>query len=260
DAMDKSGVPKIRTEIATTGERTSLNDSMSQDNQSKTLELIVSIAGKQAEPYTAPRLITATCDQSKGAACTMCPVAARGGQMEKEIRIDDETLFRFVDVPEQRRKTLLKEVTGARCTDRVEFDIDENYHVEELLVQPSVDDRRDDETQQPVRRTAFSISTHSSTVNRKVKLVGKNVPDPKTGKLRCMSWVNEQVERDIDSVKRTDDIRRALSKFQPRDDQSPLSKCFEIAKDMSANVTHIYGRDILHVAYDLVWHSVLSFK
>lgn len=260
DAMDKSGVPKIRTEIAQTGERTNLNDSMSQDNQNKTLELTVSIAGKQSEPYTAPRLITATCDQSKGAACTMCPVAARGGQMEKEIRIDDETLFRFVDVPEQRRKTLIKEVTGARCTDRVEFDIDENYHVEELLVQPSVDDRRDDETQQPVRRTAFSISSHSSTVNSKVRLVGKNVPDPKTGKLRFMSWVNEPVEMDIDKFELTPERRHMLKKFQPDDDQSPLEKAMEIAADMSENVTHIYGRDILHVAYDLVWHSVLSFK
>lgn len=260
DAMDKSGVPKIRTEIPSTGERTSLNDSMSQSNQNKTLELTVSIAGKQQEPYTAPKLITATCDQSKGAACTMCPIAARGGQAEIELRIDDETLFRFVDVPEQRRKTLIKEVTGARCSDRVEFDIDENYHVEELLVQPSVDDRRDDETQQPVRRTAFSISSHSSTVNSKVRLVGKNVPDPKTGKLRFMSWVNEPVEMDIDKFELTPERRHMLKKFQPDEDQSPLDKALEIAADMSENVTHIYGRDILHVAYDLVWHSVLTFK
>ena len=260
DAMTNGGVPKIRTEIAETGERTNLNDSMSQGNQSKTLELVVSIAGKQSEPYTAPRLITATCDQSKGAACTMCPVAAMGGQMEKEIRIDDEDLFRFIDVPEQRRKTLIKEITGARCTDRVEFAVDENYHVEELLVQPSVDDRKDDETQQPVRRTAFSISSHSSTVNSKVRLVGKNVPDPKTGKLRFMSWVNEPVEMDIDKFELTAERRFMLEKFRPDEDQSPLDKAMEIAADMSENVTHIYGRDILHVAYDLVWHSVLTFK
>lgn len=259
-AMDRSGVPQMPTEIPSKGERANLNDSMSQANQSKTLELVVSIAGKQQEPYTAPKLITATCDQSKGAACTMCPIAARGGQAEIEIRIDDENLFRFVDVAEQRRKQLIKEITGARCTDRVEFDVDENYHVEELLVQPSVDDRRDDETQQPVRRTAFSISSHSSTVNSKVRLVGKNVSDPKTGKLRFMSWVNEPVEMDIDKFELTPERRFMLEKFRPADDQSPLDKALEIAADMSENVTHIYGRDILHVAYDLVWHSVLSFK
>lgn len=258
-AMDRGGVKSIAP-VPKAGERTNLNESMSQDNQSKTLELTVSIAGKQAEPYTAPKRITATCDQSKGAACNLCPVAAHNGQMEKEIREDDEQLFRFIDVPEQRRKQLIKEITGARCGDRVDFEIDENYHVEELLVQPSVDDRRDDETQQPVRRTAFSVSTHSSVVNRKVRLVGKNVPDPKTGKLRFMNWVNEQVEMDIDAFRMTPDMVEALSVFQPEADQSPLDKMFEIAADMSENVTHIYGRDLLHVAYDLVWHSVLSFK
>lgn len=260
DAMDRTGVPQMRSEIPTTGEKLNLNASMTQENQNKVMELTVSIAGKQAEPYTAPRLITATCDQSKGAACTMCPVAARGGQMEKEIRIDEEDLFRFIDVPEQRRKTLIKEIIGARCSDRVELEVDENYHVEELLVQPSVDDRRDDETQQPIRRTAFSIASSGTTVNSKVKLVGKNVIDPKTGKLRFMAWDNQPVDMDIDTFELTPERRYMLEKFQPDEDQSPLDKALEIAADLSENVTHIYGRDILHVAYDLVWHSVLSFK
>jgi len=260
DALDRGGVATVSTPVAKTGDRANLGDSMSQGNQNKVLELTVSIAGKQQEPYTAPKLITATCDQSKGAACTMCPIAARNGQAEIEIREDDDQLFRFIDVAEQRRKILLREITGARCSDRVEFEVDENYHVEELLVQPSVDDRRDDETQQPVRRTAFSISTHASTVNRKVRLVGKNVPDPKTGKLRFMSWLNEPVEMDIDKFEMTPERKTMLEAFQPRADQSPLDKCFEIAADMAENVTHIYGRDILHVGYDLVWHSVLSFK
>lgn len=251
---------KTRAPISQAGEPMSLNDSMAQSNQSKTMELTVSIAGRQQEPYTTPKLITVTCDQSKGAACNSCPIAARNGQAEFDIRPDDENLFRFVDVTEQRRKALLKELTGARCTDRADFDVDENWHVEELLVQPSVDDRKDDQTQQPVRRTVFAVGTHSSTVNRKVRLVGKNVGDPKTGKLRFMSWVNQSVELDIDKFVLTDDMRERLKQFQPDEDQSPLDKMFEIANDMSSNVTHIYGRDLLHVAYDLVWHSVISFR
>jgi 5S rRNA maturation endonuclease (ribonuclease M5) len=251
---------KTRRPISEAGEALSLNESMAQGNQSKTIELIVSIAGKQQEPYTAPKVITATCDQSKGAVCNTCPIAARNGQAEFDVRRDDENLFRFVDVTEQRRRTLLKELTGARCTDRVEFEVDENYHVEELLVQPSVDDRKDNETQQPVRRTAFAVGTHSSTVNRKVRMVGKNVADPKTGKLRFMSWINEPMEMDIDKFELTPELRERLLAFQPSDEQSPLDKCFEIAEDMANNVTHIYGRDLLHVAYDLVYHSVISFR
>jgi len=259
-AMDKSGVIKVSRPIPTTGTPVSLNASMSQENQSETLELTVSIAGKQQEPNTAPRTINATCDMSKGAACDLCPVMGKNGAMEVVIRADDESLFRFVDVPEQRRKALLKEITGARCSDRVDFEVAENYHIEELLVQPSVDDRKDDETQMPVRRTAYSVGTHQTSVNSKVKLVGKNVPDPKNGKLKFMAHHNEPVEMDIDRYELTAEIRERLMVFRPEEGQSALSKCFDIAEDMSKNVTHIYGRDILHVAYDLVWHSVVSFK
>lgn len=246
--------------LAEAGERFNLQSSMSQANQAKTMELIVSISGKQAEPYTAPKRITATCDMSKGAACEMCPIAARNGQAEIDVREDDDQILRFVDVTEQRHKQLLRDITGARCSDRVEFEVDENYHIEELLVQPSVDDRQDGETQQPIRRTAFSVSTHASTVNSKVRLVGKNVSDPKSGRLRWMSWVNQPVELDIDKFTLTPGLRERLETFQPVGGQSPLDKALEIANDMASNVTHIYGRDLLHVGYDLVWHSPVSFK
>lgn len=258
-ALDRSGVAKVRTPVPAAGKHMSLKSSMAQDNQSEVIELVVSVAGKQQEPYTSPKRITVTCDQSKGAACNLCPIAAKGGQAEFELRQDDAELFRFVDVPEQRRKALMKEITGARCTDRSEFDVDENYHIEELLVQPSVDDRTDDETQEPVKRTVFSISPTSSTVNSKVRMVGKNVTDPKNGKLRFMSWIKDSVEMDIDNFKLTPEMRESLKTFQPSGGQTAFDKCLEIAQDMASNVTHIYGRDLLHMAYDILWHSVLSF-
>lgn len=246
--------------LAIAGERASLEDSMAQANQAKTMELVVSVAGRQQEPYTAPKRITATCDQSKGTVCEYCPLSGRNGQMEVEVRQDSEDVFRFVDVGETRRRNLLREITGARCTDRVEFEVEENYHVEELLVQPSVDERVDDQTQLPIKRTAFSVATHNTQVNRKVRLVGRNVADPKSGKLKFMTWVNDPVEMDIDKFKLTDELRQRLRVFQPDDHQMPLDKMLEIAGDMADTVTHIYGRDLLHVGYDLVWHSVLAFN
>lgn len=257
---DMSGVRTSKLPIKTEGEHMSLGESMSEDSQKKTIELIVSVAGKQQEPYTAPKSFDAVCDQSKGAACERCPLMARGGAANFEIRADDENLFRFVDVADIRRKQLLKEISGVRCSDRVEFEEEESWHVEELLVQPSVDDRQDDETQQPVKRTVFSVSTHDTAVNQKRRLVGKNVHDPKTGKLRFMPWINESVDMDIDKFKLDDEMRERLSIFRPREDQSPLDKCIEIAEDMAKNVTHIYGRTNLHVAYDLLFHSPLAFK
>jgi hypothetical protein len=246
--------------LAESGRTVSLTESMNETFQNEILETTVSVSGKQAEPYTAPRTIIASCDMSKGAACQACPVAFRNGTLEMEIRPDDEDLFRFVDVPETRRRTLLKEITGARCTDRVEFEVPEDYHVEELLVQPSVDARNEDETELPIRRTVYSVSSYRTAVNEKMRIVGRNVPDPKNGKLRFMSWVNERVDMDIDKFELTEEMVDRLRIFQPTRDQTPLDKCIEIAQDLAENVTHIYGRDALHVAYDLVWHSVQSFR
>jgi hypothetical protein len=246
--------------VAEDGIPVSLMESMSPDIQHETMKLVVSVAGKQAEPFTSPKTIEVTCDMSKGTPCNTCPIAFANGAASIEIRADDPNIARFVDVPETRRKTLLKEVTGARCTDRSEFDVVDSFHIEELLVQPSVDDRRDDETQTPLKRAVLSVGTYRSGVNQKASLVGRNVPDPKSGRLRFVAWKNERVDMDIDRFELSASLRKRLQRFQPVEGQSPLQKCFEIADDMSRNITHIYGRDLLHVAYDLVWHSVQTFR
>lgn len=251
----------VHRPIPESGKKVSLTESMSEGNQNEVLELLVSVAGRQQEPYTAPKIIEATCDMSKGAACTVCPVAAKNGSRTVEIRADNEALFRFVDSTEDRRKKLLRELVGARCSDRVEFDVPEDYHIEEILVQPSIDDRRDNESQTPQKRTLFSVGSHNSPVNEKRRVVGRNTVDPKTGKLRFMIWKSDQVELDIDNFQMSEDEAEELAElFNPEPGQTSLEKCLAIAEDMAENVTHIYGRGILHVAYDLVWHSVLSFN
>lgn len=252
---------KINKPLLLEGLKVSLGESMSEAMQNETLEMTVSVAGKQQEPYTAPKIVEANCDMSKGKVCDLCPVSAKNGSKIVEIRQDDEQLFRFLDSAEERRNKLMKEVTGARCSDRVEFTVSENYHVEELLVQPSIDDRQDGESQTPIKRTIFSVSTHKSNVNEKRRIVGKNVADPKTGKLKFMAWQSEPIDLDIDKFTLSDDDVISLKAlYQPKEGQTPLEKSFEIANDLAQNVTHIYGRDYLHVAYDLVFHSVLSFK
>ena len=251
----------IKAPLAITGEKVSLQESMSEALQNETLEIVVSIAGKQQEPYTAPKTISADCDMSKGKACDMCPLMAKDGHKLVEIRQDDEQIFRFVGATEDRKQKLMKEIVGARCSDRVEFTALEDFHIEELLVQPSIDDRNDSETQTPMKRTIFSVSTHKSNVNEKRRMVGRNVTDPSNGKLKFMAWGSEPIDLDIDNFELSEEDHKDLAKaFRPAAGQTPLAKCLEIAQDMAENVTHIYGRDYLHVAYDLVWHSVLAFN
>jgi len=57
----------------------------------------------------------------------------------------------------------------------------------------------------------------------------------------------------------TPEIYEQLKIFQAEDGKVGL-KIKDIVKDLSLNVTKIYGRDDLHIATDLVFHSALSFE
>jgi hypothetical protein len=242
-----------------TGVELSLLDSMSDAAQGEPIELTVSIVGKQQEPFTAPKRIVASCDMQKGAPCERCPLMARNGEVEVLTQPHDSRLMQFVDVPIGTAHRLLRMMTGARCGDHVEFDVEELWRVEELAVQPSVDERRDQDEDRPVRRTVWSVGKDARTsTNEKRRFIGANVPDPKSGMLKFHSWHSEPVELDIDKFALTPEMRQQLEIFQPRSSETSLEKCLEIAGDLSDNVTGIIGRDLLHVGMDLVYHSPIA--
>lgn len=259
---NKSGprISKVISDTPKSGMRLSLLESMSDKAQGEPIELVVSVTGKQQEPFTAPRRVIAACDMSKGAPCEVCPLMARNGEMEIVTQPHDTRLMEFVDVSSTAQHRLLRMMTGARCADRVQFEVPELWRVEELAVQASVDERVDEAEDRPTRRTVWSVGTYATNTNEKVRLIGTNVPDPKSGVLKFHSWQNNKVDLDIDKFALTPDIREQLQVFRPEDGQTALDKCLDIAGDMSRNVTMIIGRDLLHVGMDLVFHSPIAFR
>lgn len=222
------------------------------------LELTVMVAGKQTPPYVVPKKIEGNCGITAGAPCAICPLAVLDGHKEVEVVPDDARLLQFVDASDKRTQELYRDLTEAKCKSHVEFYVKETYSVEELIVTPSVT-HRTEEVQNPIHRTVYNVGTYRTPVNQLARLVGRQVPDPRTQRGTFMSWHLEQVDNDLDAFVMDTDMIEELTVFRPEKGQSPLDKCFEIADDVSRNVTHIYGRDLLHVAYDLVWHSVNSF-
>lgn len=246
------------------GRKVSLEESMAESHQDETLEMTVTVAGKQNPPYRVPKRFNVSCAMNKGPVCQQCPVFFRDGDMNVEIAKNDPVLFKFVGINDDKINKQLKTVSGALCTDRSEFNIDEDYYMEELVVGNSVDEREAGEDQKPVTRTVYSVSTHATEVNTTVHLVGKNVASPKDQRLSFMAWELDAVNTSLDNFVLHKEIEKGLYAFQvktndPDNQETPLDRCFEIAADLSANVTRIYGRDLLHVAYDLIWHSPLAF-
>lgn len=241
--------------------RVSLEESFSSDLAEKPVEVVATISGKVQPPYMMPKRTSLNCDQSwSKAKCSHCPMDMyHNGQHELEVPADSRLLLRLVDATEaQRRQYVLKEVGVPHTCPVVELTDLEQWSVEHLILVPSVDDPS--VTNANVDRVAYNVGRHNTPINTTVKMVGINTGDPRNQRMTLQTWECERTTTSLDNFKLTPELQEALTVFHPAEGQLPIDKLCNIAEDLSANVTKIYGREMLHVAYDLVWHSVLDFK
>lgn len=244
-------------EIAETGKPITVEESKNP-NHREPVELTAMVSGILDPPYYAPRKVLGMCDQNAGAKCNGCPFTIEDGKREVEIERDDERLLDFIDANGTRKKDLLIAMSEAHCKTHVTFEEQELWPVEVMALTPSVA-HRSEKPEPPTTRLVYNVGTYRTGVNHLIKIVGKTMPDPRSQRALFMGWKLDQVETDLDTFVMKPSIYNRLKRFQPAKGQTPLEKCVEIAEDLAANVTHIYGRPMLHVGYDLVWHSITSF-
>lgn len=238
-----------------------LEHSLSTEHRGQPLELLVTVAGKMQPPYILPRKVHFMCDQSLSqAACAKCPMSSLGGDMVERIAKDDPFLLELIDSSKDKSDGALKKRVNitTRCN-VVEIEAEDEWNVEELIVLPSVDNR-DEQTQTPITRKVYNVGEYATPVNTTSRLVGFNTSEPKNNRAVFQSYESEQTKTNIDTFELTPELLKALKVFQPKKNQPVLKKMGDIARDLEANVTKIYGRVPLHVAYDVVWHSVMDFK
>jgi len=234
--------------------------SMDSTTNGKSLTMQVTITGRRDPTYSVPRRALLECTLDAGAKCKLCPMAAEWeGEHEVVIEATDiAALSRFVDVNEDKKLELLrKHVGAAKCT-RLSWEALENQTIEEIFVTGSIDKESHEEADYTQRRI-YNVGSHETKTNTTAKVVGTTTPNPKDSRNEFFSWALEESVTSIDRFDVTADVRSRLSIFQPKEGQRPLEKCREIAEDLSANVTKIIGRERLHIAMDLVWHSILHF-
>jgi hypothetical protein len=253
------GQRRERPAAPTKGIAVSLEESQSTAYGDKPLEMVVTISGKQSPPYMIPRRIEAKCDQDKGQICAVCPMAVFNGEMTHTINPDDPIILEFTEVNSKIKRSTMKDLIGARCTDHVEFKVEEHWTVEQLVATNSVE-FRSEETQTPMTRPILNVGTYKTPININARVVGRQLPSPRDQRGMVHSWLLEQTQTNLDLFEVTPQMIERLRVFRPRKGQSPLQRCRDIVHDFSHNVTRIYGRPELHVAYDLVWHSVLDFS
>lgn len=241
-----------------------MSESFSPAYLDRPVELVATVSGRGASPSALPAKIELTCDQEwQKPKCARCPMETMyGGQHVHQVAADDQVILRMLEKPEdQRHQEILKDLDIPRTCPRVQPHIVEQWRVDELAVVPNVDDPDEADAETILRRVFNVTSAEGLTpVNTTARITGVSTADPRNGRVVMQSWGFQETKTSIDHFHMTPELMQALSVFQPAEEQTPLQKLAEIAKDMAANVTHIYGRPELHIAYDLVWHSILDFR
>lgn len=241
-----------------------MRESFAPQYLDKPISMVATISGRSATPSALPRSYELHCSQDwQKPKCGRCPMETQwGGAHKGEIPADDPVVLRMMDRPEGERQTeLLKNIEVPGTCPRVELTLKDQWRIDELAVVPNVDDPDEGEGEHVLRRV-FNVSAMDklTPVNTTARLTGVSTASPKNAHVVFQSWDFQETKTSLDTFEMTEELRADLDDvFHPAHGQSPMDKLQELARDLAANVTNIYGRPELHVAYDLVWHSVIDF-
>lgn len=227
----------------------------------KASRLTVTIKGKREPGYSVPRKVNYTCTQDAGEKCNSCPLFAAEGEDEKLVPGGDPIVLELMDATRNQVMTALRRHAKIPECTRLHIDVKEHQAVEILFARPSVDQRADyNESDDAYKNLKLvSVGRHDTLPNNTVQVVGALYPEPRSQLNSFLAWDIAQMETSLDRFELDPEARKDLRRFQPRDGERPLKKVRDIADDLAAYVTRIYGRPELHAAMDLAFHSVLSF-
>lgn len=245
----------------------SVLDSMNVKMSDKSLRMRAQVVARAGDTRSYPSELEVRCLENKDALCNFCPMAAVGERVEPqglravfEVKPGDPLI-----VPLSKRgniKNIIRDKKKLLCN-QIFIDALDNENVQTLGVRRAVDEQEespvDSDDVNSVRKV-LSSPDFEVMPNRTVNLVGRVVVDEDTRANEFVAWRVEDTESNLDKFTMTPEMHKRLQAFQPSNPKRPIQRCWDIAKDLSSNVTSIIGRLELHVAMDLVWHSVLRFR
>ena len=235
-----------------------LSNASRHDLIGKRQRIKVIVAGKELAPYAVPRKVAYECDMDLGKPCAGCSMSSNNGTREIEFADTDPLLIEMTRVTSRDLDLLMRHRLGiyAKCP-RTGPEVDEYQNVEELTVVPEIDFAEQD--REYVSRTAY-VSKHGIKPNMSYLGTGTTVAHARTQHVVHFFPELEYALDSIDDFRMDEKKLAALAIFRPGAGQSVGDKFDEIARDLSLNVTRIYGREDLVQAVDLCYHTVLAFE
>jgi 5S rRNA maturation endonuclease (ribonuclease M5)/predicted transcriptional regulator len=246
----------ISSEVNEDYHETTLNEASKHGYYNSKIMFKGIVVGKDLSPYQIPHKLEIECKSSGSKEyCNFCGLS--NGYSEVEIN-NREDILECTGVNKQQLLGTVRKVAGIyrKCQGAIIVK-EAKRNVEDIKIIPEIDFADNLEDSEYVVRKAFYLG-NKIKANQTYLLYGTTLPDPKNQQVVHVIDKAIPIKDNIEEFKLDDDTKKRLSIFK-LNGKSIKERLGAIYKDFTYNVTNIYQREDLLTAYDLVYHSVLSF-
>lgn len=238
----------------------SVVDAFDSRRAGRSLALTVTVKGKREPGYTVPRRVEFRCTRDMGKKCEICPMKTEEEGIDLIVAGSDPAILEMMEATKPQVGEVLRRAVNIPKCPKLSTRVAEHQAVEVLYARPSVEHANGGGQADYKNIKLTSVGRHDTSPNQTVRVVGALHPDPRKQINEFLTWDVSRLETSLDRFEMDAATYKQLKRFQPAKGQKPLAKIREITDDLSAHVTHIFGRPELHAAMDLVFHSVVSFN
>ena len=248
---------------------------ISPDNHDVIMEATVTFVGTSKDAHCVPKDVIFKCEDCgkvNNKPCGKCHIGLanggrNGGTLAKTFKQDDRELLKYVNLNENElelsiRKnvdnSIIPRKCAVKCTVSKYHHIYQNFMVNQYSPVRTTKSSEYDTTTEAVAYTmGFSVKE-----NNCYKIKCSLVSLPQNSKTGYMITHAEPISDFIDQFKLSDEDFEALKVFQNEEKTitSIMKKLNEIHTDFRDNVTGIIGRENVHLAADICYHSCLYFE
>lgn len=215
------------------------------------------IAGEAMSPFVVPHQVRVSCKKT----CPDCPMKDTDKEYrEVTIEPNDPTILDYLNVPKTTVMSRIKNKAGfgdstPECGCKTE--VVSHMYFQQLILNPAVGSGH----KKHVTTTAFVPTDAKIKPTREYTFEGKVLPEPHNQVAVVVAPKAKLSVTDVEAFEVTPDVKdRLRNAFSVRSDENLHDKLSEIVDWQSRNITKIPNRDDLHLAVDLVFHSVASFS
>jgi hypothetical protein len=225
--------------------------------EGKSVEVVGTLASIFSTQILLPRSLEARCNYDwDPKRCAVCPVGQRGGDLKTPIGESHELHLELLGASGsvEKRNQLFRRASGAphNCP---KVDVRATYHSAW-----DCEIRNGSNLAEEAYPVVLRHEGKPPGLNQAYRFRGKLRVAPRGQRAIFMATECEPAVQDLDSFSPgADDVERA-QQWVARFAGTPDERLEQISEQLEYHVTEIYGQRLLHMATDLVYHSVLHFR